>query len=451
MLRGRVDPAPGSGNLAPNKRWRGLSGNALVLAAVASLLAAGLISACATLTVDFVYVTSSKAAGVNNYGEVDVFEVNSESGRMRQIPTSPFPSGGRNPVAEAVSSNYANLYVVNEDDNSIVQFAIGNDGKLYPQNTVNTPGVFPLAVAINGSRMFVADLYQPLPICSAAQPCSGSVAVFPLSSSGAPQSAVGNPAGDLNYWPLSVACSASNVIAPTAINATASGKYVFVTAVDTTAMAANTSTPAEANSCDLTGAGTAPTGYVFAFAVNGSGALSAVPGSPFVVATRGSSGAGVQPSALTTDPDNGHLYLTDFNGGKVYAYSIGPGTLAQLSNSPFGAGSQPAAIVLDSSGSYAYVANSLDNTITAYSVSDGVLSSFGTFATGTQPVAMLVDPSTDQFVYSANYLGGSVSGYQLTANGGTPNLVVTQGSPFTGNAQLTAMAAIPHGTPVKPQ
>jgi len=62
---------------------------------------------------------------------------------MRQIPTSPFPSGGRNPVAAAVSTDYTNLYVVNRDDNTIVQFVIGNDGKLYPQNTVNTPGVYP--------------------------------------------------------------------------------------------------------------------------------------------------------------------------------------------------------------------------------------------------------------------------------------------------------------------
>ena len=99
---------------------------------------------------DFVYVTSAKAAGPNNYGEVDVFEINSESGRMRQIVTSPFPSGGRNPVAEAVSPDEADLYVVNRDDNSIVQFVIGSDGKLYPQNTVNTPGIFPLAVTVSG-------------------------------------------------------------------------------------------------------------------------------------------------------------------------------------------------------------------------------------------------------------------------------------------------------------
>ena len=105
----------------------------LLLVSAASLLAAGVVTACGTFTTDFVYVASSRAAGSNSYGEIDVFEINAVSGSMRQIPTSPFPSGGRNPVAEAVSADYLNLYVVNQDDNTIVQFAIGPDGKLYPR------------------------------------------------------------------------------------------------------------------------------------------------------------------------------------------------------------------------------------------------------------------------------------------------------------------------------
>src|ERR1017187_9069554 len=152
----------------------------LFLVSAASLLAATLITACGTATVDFVFVTSAKAAGTNNYGEINVFEINGVSGAMRQIPSSPFPSGGRNPVAEAVSSDSTNLYVVNQDDNTIVQFIIGNDGKLYPQNTVNTPGIFPMAVAVNGTNLYVLDTYQPLPSCSPAAPCSGSVGVFPI-------------------------------------------------------------------------------------------------------------------------------------------------------------------------------------------------------------------------------------------------------------------------------
>src|ERR1039457_2057229 len=154
----------------------------LLLVSAASLLVAGLITACSTATVDFVYVPSLKAAGPNNYGEINVYEINGVSGYMRQIPSSPYPSGGRSPVAEAVSSDYTNLYVVNQDDNTIVQFMIGSDGKLYPQNTVNTPGIFPLAVAVSGTNLFVIDTYQPLPSCSPASPCSGSVGVFPLAA-----------------------------------------------------------------------------------------------------------------------------------------------------------------------------------------------------------------------------------------------------------------------------
>ena len=158
----------------------------LLLVSAASLLAAGLLTACGTATVDFVYVASSQAAGSNNYGEINVFEINADSGFMRQIPTSPFPSGGRKPVAEAVSSDYTNLYVVNQDDNTIVQFLIGTDGKLYPQNTVNTPGSFPLAVAVSRSNLFVADTYQPLATARHATPAPGRLRSFPSKPRRAP-------------------------------------------------------------------------------------------------------------------------------------------------------------------------------------------------------------------------------------------------------------------------
>src|ERR1700728_4077381 len=226
----------------------------LLLVSAASLLAASLMTACGTLTTDFVFVTSSKAAGANNYGQVDVFEINKESGFMRQIPTSPFPSGGRDPVAEVASSDQTNLYVVNEDDNSIVQFVIGNDGKLYPQNTVNTPGIFPIAVSLSGTTLYVLDTFQPLPTCSTADPCSGSFGVLPITvGSGSPPSdTLGSPVanGSLTYWPLNVPCNPSDVLTPTGINVLASGSFVFVSGYDATAAADDLS--GTANICDTT-------------------------------------------------------------------------------------------------------------------------------------------------------------------------------------------------------
>jgi 6-phosphogluconolactonase (cycloisomerase 2 family) len=400
----------------------------LLLVSAASLLAAGLMTACGTDTVDFVYVASSQAAGTNNYGEIDIFEINSVSGFMRQIPASPFPSGGRNPVAEAVSSDYSNLYVVNKDDNTIVQFMIGSDGKLYPQNTVNTPGIFPLAAAVNGSNLFVIDTYQPLPSCSTALPCSGSVGVFPLAAAsgtgssatlgGAPGSPVVNPGNGADYWPLTLSGnSSSDILLPTGVNVLASGAYLYVTAYDTTANA----------------------GYVFGFTIGAGGVLSAVSGSPFAT--------GVHPSAIASDSTSSYVYVTDSVSGKVSGYSVASGVLSPLSGSPYPAGNQPSAIVVDSKYPFVYVANSLDGNVSAYSIGgSGALTGIGTYAAGINPVAIGIDPGTSRFVFTANFLSnganGTVSDFEMSTTAGT--LINTQHSPYTSNALPTAVAAVPH-------
>jgi 6-phosphogluconolactonase len=408
----------------------------LVLVSAASLLVAGLVTACGTLTVDFVFVASSKAAGSNNYGEMNVYEIDSESGHMRQIPTSPFPSGGRNPIAEAVSSDSAELYVVNQDDSSIVEFAIGNDGKLYPQNTYNTTGnysttgavdpsgIFPLAVAVNGTNLFVANTYQPLPSCSSADPCSGSVGVYPILTAAQAKaltppetpnalgSPVTNPSTGANYWPLTLSgANSADVIVPTGINVLKSGSYVYVSAYDTTAN----------------------TGYVFGFAVN-SGVLTAVIGSPFA--------AGIHPSAVASDSTGSYVYVADQTGDEVLGYSVNSGALVQLSGSPFAAGNQPSAITADPASGYVYVANAQDGTVNAYSIgATGALTNLGTYVTGLDPVAIGIDPSKNHFLYTANYLGNNVSGFELETGG---TLINSMNSPYTANAQPTAVAAITH-------
>ncbi len=398
---------------------------ALLLVGACSLLVASLVTACSqltqTLTIDFVYVACTKAEGTNNYGEINVYEINSESGRMRQIPSSPFPSQGRDPVAEAVSVDYGSLFVVNQDDNSIEQFGIGTDGKLYPYNTVNTPGIFPLALAATKSNLFVVDLYQPLPLCSDAEPCSGSIGVFPLSAaSGTTPVTIGTPVTNAavngQYWPLVLSgANASHIIVPTAVNVLASGADVFVTAYDSSV--------------------TPNAGYVFGFSVGSSGTLTALPGSPFA--------AGVKPSAVASDASGTHLFVTDFSSAHVLGYNLTSGGLTPIAGSPFAAGNQPSAVVVDTAYPYAYVTNSQDSNVTAYSIaSNGALRSIGTYATGLQPVAIGIDPSTEHFLYTINFLDNTVSGFDLSTTNGT--LLVSQDSPFPSNDQPTAVTAIPH-------
>ncbi|MGB6193440.1 MAG: beta-propeller fold lactonase family protein [Terracidiphilus sp.] len=387
----------------------------LVLVSAASLLVGGLLTACGTLTTDFVFVTSSKAAGPNSYGEVDVFEINADSGKMRTIPASPFPSGGRNPVAEVPSPDNTNLYIVNRDDNTIVQFVIGTDGKLYPQATVNTPGIFPISVSVAGKFLVVADTYQPLPVCSPAAPCSGSVAVFPIGAGNALGTPATNSSASAQYWPIALASAPSHVIMPTAVASAASGAFVYVTAYDTSVSPS--------------------VGYVFGFAVNGDGTLTALNGGvPFA--------AGVQPSAIASSPDGGTIYVTDTTSNTLLVYSASGGLLTPIAGSPFATGNAPSAVVVDATGSFVYVANSVDSSLTGYSTSGGTVNAIGTYSTGTQPLAIGIDPSLNQYLYTANFLGNTVSGFQISATSGT--LLNSQFSPYPSNANPTAVAAIPH-------
>jgi 6-phosphogluconolactonase len=398
----------------------------LLLVSAASLLVAGLVTACGTLTVDFVFVTSSKAAGPNNYGEIDVFEVNSESGFMRQIPTSPFPSGGRNPVAEAVSSDNTNLYVVNQDDNTIVQFIIGNDGKLYPQNTVNTPGIFPARRRRERNEpVYVVDTYQPLPTCSTAAPARARWLFSHYPSPPAPPSgALGSPIanGSLTYWPLSAARQAQR-------RDGADGIMCWPRAL-----------PLRHRLRFHRGAG-----YVLRFrsATQRRPRRSTAAWAPFRPHTSAHpSLAGNHPSASPAIPTSSYVYVTDSTSGKVRGYSVASGLLIPLERQPFPAGNQPSAIAVDPSYPYLYVANTLDSTVSAYSMSSGALTRLGTYATGLQPVAIGIDPSTNHFLYTANFLGSNVSGFELSTTAGT--LINSQNSPYTANAQPTAVAAIPH-------
>lgn len=418
----------------------------LVLVSAVSLLAASLVTACGTLTVDFVYVSSSKAAGVNNYGEIDVLEVNSESGKMRPIPTSPFPSGGRNPVSEAVSPDNTNLYVANQDDNSIVQMVIGSDGKLYPQHTINTPGIFPLNIAVGGSFLFVTDRYQPLPTCSPAAPCSGSIAVFPIAKDDSLGTPSANTSISASYWPLSLPANPNDLITPTAVttatvtSGSTTNLYLYVTALNSTAGA----------------------GYVFAYWVVPTGTytlpgnvtcpplpagqttlpagtLCTLAGSPYA--------AGTTPSGIAAAPGGSYVYVTDSATAGVLAYSAANGVLSPLSGSPFAAGNEPSAVVVDGTGKFVYVTNATDSTVTAYTTSNGALTSIGNYPVGIEPVAIGIDPSLNQYLYAVSFLGNTVSGFQINPTSGS--LLISQGSPFGTHQNPTAVAAIPHGATAK--
>jgi 6-phosphogluconolactonase (cycloisomerase 2 family) len=242
--------------------------------------------------------------------------------------------------------------------------------------------------------------------------------------SGAPGTPLTNTAIGADYWPLTLPSNPKHIITPTAVNVLKSGAALFVTAYDASV--------------------TPNAGYVFGFSIGSSGALTPLNGGvPFA--------AGVYPSAVAsaTETSGAYVYVTDSTKGDVLGYSFASGVLTPLAGNPYPAGNLPAAIVADPAYPYVYVANSTDGNVVAYSISSsGVLARIGAYAAGIQPVAMGIDPSTNHFLFTANFtpggVNGTVSGFELSATAGT--LIDAQKSPYPSNAQPTAVAAVPHGS-----
>ncbi len=387
----------------------------ITLVSAIALMVATLFTACGTLNVGFLFVATNKQAP----GQIEVYEVNSESGALRTIPTSPFPSGGRNPVAEVVSPDFKNLYVANRDDNNIVQFGIGTDGKLYPQSTINTPGSFPIALTINSANkvVYVLDTLQRVGACSLTNPCPGVLASCNVNANGSLGTLADGTYQCLNSAALQLKpTDAKTVLTPTSLDLLANGSFAYVSAYNS-----------DTN-----------VGYVFAFATGADGTLTPLNGGlPYSV--------GSQPVAMASDDAGATLYVADKQLNKISIFGIqSDGTLALQSSAA--TGDQPSALTLDGS-KFLYVTNSGDSNVTGYAVGAGSLSKLTTSASDTNPIAITVDPKKLGFLYTVNFLGNSLSGFQINPNTGA--LINTQNTPYASSVQPTAIAGIPHGGTTK--
>jgi 6-phosphogluconolactonase len=393
-----------------------------LLAATSTAGIALAITSCgASNTVDVVYVTSN----TQNPGQINAYYLDSETGNLRQLVDSPYPSGGRNPVYEVTSPNGLNLYVANHDDNTIVRFAIGTDGKLYPLQTVNTPGTEPVSLAINssGTDLYVLDYYAPAspgqPSYTDLNPGPGAVIVLPLdASTGAMGAAL--TVGVSNYF--QVQCF------PTNMTLTPDGNYLFVT--NTNAVVVTTSPPVTGTVPTLP-AGCPNSGTLSGFSVTTAGTPSTLSGSPF------STGTGSEPTGITADPGSGAIYVTDAALNLVYTYSISGGTIARTSSAITGTMPMGALVA----GNFLYVANYNGGTLSSYSLSSGVPVPLATTTSAAPgPLCLMLDPDVGRFLYTTNYIGGTVGGAEF--NPSTGALVQNQGSPYITSGQPTCIASV---------
>jgi 6-phosphogluconolactonase len=168
---------------------------------------------------------------------------------------------------------------------------------------------------------------------------------------------------------------------------------------------------------------------VSAFAVNNTtGALTAVPGSPFA--------AGTDPKAMAVmlnDYGSGTLYVANAGSNNVSAYSIdeGNGALAPLSPGPstIATGKSPTSVVVVPGASVVYVANhGGSNDISAFSI-DLTPVPGSPFPAGGNPLSLAVGGG-GKFLYTANpdATNPSISGFSVDSTSGV--LSPLRGSPF---------------------
>jgi 6-phosphogluconolactonase len=388
----------------------------LALTSGIGLAVAAALTACQLVTVDYVFLAGS--ASTTSGGAIQTFAVDSQSGALRytnNAGTAPVDSGGSSPVSMVVDGAFANLYVANQGNNTIVHFTIDGSGNLKNADSVtlsDTPVA--LAVGPSGTGLFVVYGSN-----------SATLAEYSLSS--------GTIGSVVAQESLTIPGYAGDTVLPTAVTVMANGAGVYATVYDKSAYNPGGTTTSTANP-----------GWVYSFAIGSGGALTVGANSPYK--------SGVKPSALAVDPANRFLYIVDYASNQMVGFGISSGTaLNFLISGPYKTGNQPSAITIDPRGKFIYVANSLDSSVSAYAIDlttgipSATISTTGSSSnvTDTQPNAIAVEPAEARYVYTANTLGNSVSGFRLNPNTGVINQ--TQATPYPSEERPTAIAIVPHG------
>jgi 6-phosphogluconolactonase (cycloisomerase 2 family) len=408
----------------------------LFLVSTMGLLVATLLTSCEIATIDYVFVTSSAGSGSGSAGQIETYDMDSGTGALRAgQPT--VSSGGSSPVAMALTSDYENLYVANAGNSSIVHFTISGDGVLTQKDSITT-GTTPISLAANTAGTYLYVVSGPNPSMLTAYSLSNGaigsvVAQQPINFSsytGLPGNAYLSSYATDTLVPTGITVLANSSTATSSV----SGNAVYVSAYDQDAYNPGGVTTSTANP-----------GWVFGFTIGSGSTLT--PASSMAYSSPYK--AGVKPSAIASDPTDRFVYVTDFASNDLIGYTIQSGNnLNFIINGPFKTGNEPQAVVVDPRGIYIYVANALDSTVSSYVIdlrtgTPSVVAAPAN-ATETEPVAIGVDASLGRFVFTANYVGNSVSGFELNPN--TGSLTPTQSSPFPSGVQPTAITSVPRGS-----
>lgn len=281
------------------------------------------------------------------------FEIDPATGTLNPLAGAALPPGFF-PQAVAATPTGPFVYAVAAFPNSVAGFSVdANTGAMnpVPGSPFLTSGATAVDAVVGGSGRF---LYI-------ANNVSEDVAAYRIDASGALSPAPGQP------FPV-------GILGRGGLAADPAGKFLFV----------------------ATGAITAS---LSVFRIDpATGALSHVPGSPFV--------ADIGPNVVATDPSGRFLYVANEQTERISAFAVdaASGNLTPLSGSPFPASPRPLSLAVDAAGKRLFVGQAFD-IVSAFSIDAATgqldLVPGSPFPSGHQPNALLADP-TSAFLYVAD-------------------------------------------------
>jgi 6-phosphogluconolactonase (cycloisomerase 2 family) len=388
------------------------------------------MTACGGGTVGFMWVLGTQ------YNQIAGFKVDNFSGNLTQIPKSPFPSGGTNPVSIVVRAGGRFVYVVNQGApatttapavaGNITAFSVGGEGVLTAQQTYSSQGTNPVWATADSAGSFLYVLDQFAPDGSG----NGSITVFAIDTTTGrlqlvPNQQVKNAQGtQLTYFPVGPK--------PTMMQLSGTGCLYTINTGDNT---------------------------VFPYSVGTSGQL--------VLTTNSTITTGAtQLNSISASAK--YVYLTDAAptadspGGFILPYTSGTGcslnsvTGGAVPNLP--GTSNPVNTMTDATGNYLYVLNktttnsqNATSSISAFNIiqQTGRLQPLpiqdpnNPYAVGAGPTCIVEDP-TKQWLYTSNNIAGSVTGKRINQQTGQLSDLPRGVSNFPAVNQATCLALSPN-------
>jgi len=320
-------------------------------------------------------------------GQILAFSIDHNSGALTTIGSLPGPLMSLG--LTAVNNQF--LYVSDPHNAQLDGFSINQTtgaltalgGSPFPTGTFSVP--VGLASPAGSSLLYAAD--------------AGRVDAFAVSATGIPTAISSSPSPSGSGFFLAV---------------DPSGKFLYTAADDPLG-----------------------TGGIFAFATDSTGALTAVPGSPFTLPGQ----TGLNSLLLGIVDTGPYVYTALLPTNQIAAFSVSSstGALVPVPGSPFPAGTSPIQIV--SASGFLYALNSLDGTISGYSIdsTDGVLTPLSG-----SPFAIVGFSLATDYFGQLLYVGGPTGIQAFSIDSTTGALTPLTSSPFPASgAVLLTVVQIP--------